>query len=63
MKLNKNLLSLIALGAATGVAPAVTVISNVSDAEATSTAGVGALGNGSILAGAYYGAGPGVVPT
>lgn len=62
MKLNSKFAALLAAGVTASSASAATVISSTSDAEATSGGGVGALGNQSILAGAYYAAGPGVTP-
>ncbi len=62
MKLNKKFVTLLAAGVTASSASAMTVAigGDTSDAEATATGGVGAINNNTILAGSYYGAGPGV---
>jgi MYXO-CTERM domain-containing protein len=62
MNLSSKFIGLLATGVTLASASAATIVSNVSDQEAASNGTLGALNNGNILAGAYYGAGPGTVP-
>jgi hypothetical protein len=63
MAITRTLLSALSLGvAAATTAPAASVVSKIQDKEAQSNGSTGAEVNSTILAGAYYGGGPGTVP-
>lgn len=62
MKLNNKFIALVATGVTTISTQAATIVSSTSDGEALSNATTGAFNNTNILAGAYYGGGPGTVP-
>lgn len=62
MKIDKKLLTTLASGVITSIAPAATITADVADAQPRSDGGVGQSNNTTMFSGAYYGAGPGLVP-